>query len=560
SHLNSSSINFALTDQMSKSRKAPAQSKLKNTIAQLTEELQQLKRQLKEAGLNTQLVRPTGRPSLEEQQPGLLEAIVQIVSLDRQADERRHSEIIRSVKTLDQLQEALTHMNYNLSRSVAYLRLIPKWYNTEEGKRHVKTVPVKLLRSQNTARRSHEDTHFCAALIRNIKEMLSLLGPKSALVISQDDKVLEYRVELPDHDWVVAERYKLISSVYAILDIQEGKYGQAEAVTYLGPTFIRIHSSKHDSSTAYSHDKDFDDLINEEKLRNYTTTNEQPKPVVVLISDGGLDENSRYRKTIQMMIEYFDKYNLDTIIVVCFVLHQSAFNPVKRRMVPLSHDLAGVILLHDTFGSYLDTQLKTNDEELKKLLVKYINPPNEHYSPSEKSATWIEKHVMTCHYVTQVMKCDDPSCYKPFCSGIRQILPNRFFPLPLVVQQTPYNICIAKINEFDDTTHFSSFLLSVLMEKKLTSPNMNLRYLPFDWYCPTVNKSINEYICSYYNRGCFGYLRIPSGVEEEAVPKDVLETYNQQVQVQEKLVADKVLIVNWDTWKECEWKMSKLEY
>ncbi|CAG8461733.1 4622_t:CDS:2 [Dentiscutata erythropus] len=42
--------------------------------------------------------------------------------------------------------------------------------------------------SQNLARRSHDDTHFCAALIRNIKEILSLLGPKSALVISQDNK------------------------------------------------------------------------------------------------------------------------------------------------------------------------------------------------------------------------------------------------------------------------------------------------------------------------------------------------------------------------------------
>ncbi|CAG8754598.1 5777_t:CDS:2 [Dentiscutata erythropus] len=525
---------------MSKSREVPAQSKLKNTIAQLTEKLWQLSI-LDQRGMITNIdkerkekiqyeirlsskalhkleyhkqsqQKPTGCPSLEEQQPDLLEAIVQIVSLDGQADERY----------------------------------------TEEGKRHVKTVPVKLLRSQNTARRSHEDTHFCAALIRNIKEIVSLLGPKSALVISQDDKAriplglaaankqapilmrLEYRVELLDHDWVVAKKHKQIPSVYAILDIQESKYEQAKAVTYSGPIFIRIRSGKHDSSTTYSHSKDFDDLINEEKLRNYTTTNEQPKPVVVLISDGGPNENPKYRKTIQMMIEHFDKYS-------------------------------GVILPHDTFGLYLDAQLKTNDEELEKY------PPNEHYSPSEKSATWIEKHVITCHYVTQVVKCDDPSCF----------------------QQTPYNICAAKINEFDDTTHFSSFLLSVLMERKLTPPDMNLRYLSFDWYCPTVNKSINEYICSYcnryfalkktlknYTRKCLhkefnlsveaaldtqkfpvvyvhnyhhGEFLVSNKssetiwVEEEVVPEDILEIYNQQVQVQEELVADKVLIVNWDT-------------
>ncbi|CAG8708242.1 16405_t:CDS:1, partial [Dentiscutata heterogama] len=88
--------------------------------------------------------------------------------------------------------------------------------------------------------------------------------------------------------------HKLISSVYAILDIQEGKYRHAKAVLYLGPTFIRIHSDKHDSSTAYSHSKDFDNLINEEQLRNFTTTtNKQPKPVVVLLTNNSPDKNSR---------------------------------------------------------------------------------------------------------------------------------------------------------------------------------------------------------------------------------------------------------------------------
>ncbi|CAG8626392.1 7580_t:CDS:1, partial [Dentiscutata heterogama] len=66
--------------------------------------------------------------------------------------------------------------------------LISRQHNSEKGKRYIKTVSVKLLKSQNSARRSHDDTHFCTALIRNIKEIVSLLGPKSALVISQDDK------------------------------------------------------------------------------------------------------------------------------------------------------------------------------------------------------------------------------------------------------------------------------------------------------------------------------------------------------------------------------------
>ena len=44
----------------------------------------------------------------------------------------------------------------------------------------------------------------------------------------------------------------------------------------------------------------------------------------------------------------------------------SAFNPVERRMAPLSHDLCGLILPHDTFGNHLDSSGKTTDVRLEK--------------------------------------------------------------------------------------------------------------------------------------------------------------------------------------------------
>ncbi|CAG8626362.1 10679_t:CDS:2 [Dentiscutata erythropus] len=185
---------------MVKMRETLAQAKLRDTIVQLNKELWQLNAS-ENRGMNTnadsedkeriqaeleslktlnkleyqqkyhkkyrsqqkqklqQVERPTiGRLRLEETQLGLLEAIFRIVSPDGQADKGRHSETLQSVKTLDQLQEALEQMNYKLSRSATYLRLIPKQHNTVERKQHVKTIPVKLLRAQNTARRAHEDT------------------------------------------------------------------------------------------------------------------------------------------------------------------------------------------------------------------------------------------------------------------------------------------------------------------------------------------------------------------------------------------------------------------
>ncbi|CAG8562824.1 33362_t:CDS:2, partial [Racocetra persica] len=201
-------------------------------------------------------------------------------------------------------------------------------------------------------------------------------------------------------------------------ETDNSKYRNAEAITYSGPTFIRIHSSKHDTSTAYSHGKDFDDIMNDERLHNFTKTEDgQTKPVILILTDGA----------------------------------------------PLSHDLAGIILFHDTFGSHLNEQLKIFDERLEKCnfkaareilasvwedtvidgylgLVEYVDPPEEHYQSSlnEKPVTWIEKHTITCHYITQVVKCDNPSCCRPFHSRIRQLFPNYFFSPPILVQQKPH--------------------------------------------------------------------------------------------------------------------------
>ena len=89
---------------------------------------------------------PPGRPPIETDQPQLLSTILDIVEASSSTDERRRSGMIRSLKTLDDLQSALKNAGFNLSRSATYCRLLPKRGNTKEAKRHVVTVPVRLLR------------------------------------------------------------------------------------------------------------------------------------------------------------------------------------------------------------------------------------------------------------------------------------------------------------------------------------------------------------------------------------------------------------------------------
>ncbi|CAG7734334.1 unnamed protein product, partial [Allacma fusca] len=267
-----------------------------------------------------------GRPRLETSQPTLLQTIVKLVSPTGAAEDRRRSEKLRSCQTLDEILEQLNKKAYalkrilikfifsgfQLSRSSLYLRLLPRDSLTIEGKRHVQTVPVRLIRAQNNFRKKHVDFHFTAATMMWLKQIGEIIGDQSVCVISQDDKSrvplglaaaskqapilmhMEYQVSLPDHDWVVASRHKLIPSVYAGMSFNsQGK------MTYSGPIYIAVRSGKHDSSTAKSHAADIRQLFELPAFASLVKRKDLTvKPIVIILSDGGPDENPRYPKTL----------------------------------------------------------------------------------------------------------------------------------------------------------------------------------------------------------------------------------------------------------------------
>lgn len=127
----------------------------------------------------------SGRPRLEYNQPELLEVLAEIAKFGGCADDKRRSEMIRSCKTLSDLTEHLNLAGYSLSRSATYLRLLPRNVNTIEGKKHVKTVPVKLSRATTDLHKSHLDSKFCTASIRNLESLASILGPEQVFFLSQ---------------------------------------------------------------------------------------------------------------------------------------------------------------------------------------------------------------------------------------------------------------------------------------------------------------------------------------------------------------------------------------
>lgn len=254
-----------------------------------------------------------GRPRLEEKNDNFLDAIKAAAIHGSASHERRQTDEIKCCKTLDELKCTVEKLlGMTISRSALYTRLLPKNSRSGQASRHVVTVEVRLSKPTNDLHKQHPDGKFCTATIRNLESLASILGPKQCAFLSQDDKArvpigitaakeqhslvmhLNYRVQLPDHDFIIGERHKLIPSVYAGICIKPNGKGDPDDVTYSGPTFITVRSGKHSQSTAATHAYDFHNLLKNENFSEILKNNKgDVKPIMIFTVDGGPDENPR---------------------------------------------------------------------------------------------------------------------------------------------------------------------------------------------------------------------------------------------------------------------------
>ena len=90
---------------------------------------------------------------------------------------------------------------------------------------------------------------------------------------------VSYEVRLPDHDFVKACKHKLVPAVYAGCELRVTSVKAHPEISYSGPTYIAVRSLKHDSRTAYTHDRDFDHVMDMEEFQDDGIV----KPVAVLL-------------------------------------------------------------------------------------------------------------------------------------------------------------------------------------------------------------------------------------------------------------------------------------
>ena len=119
----------------------------------------------------------------------LHQAIVQLATTGAGAYRRHRTDVLNTCKSLDDLCVGLVKEGYILSWQALYLHLSLRRIDNMEGKRHVRTVPVKLHKAQNNLQNQHTNGDFMFTTKQFLQDIVALFGSKSVFVISVDDKV-----------------------------------------------------------------------------------------------------------------------------------------------------------------------------------------------------------------------------------------------------------------------------------------------------------------------------------------------------------------------------------
>ena len=140
---------------------------------------------------------------------------------------------------------------------------------------------------------------------------------------------VDYEVRLPDYDFVKATKHKPTPSVYAACKIRSASSKTAPEISYSGPTYIAIRSGKHDSSTAYSHGRDFDYALELEEFQSVVKNDGEIKSVAIFFQMVVLMKTHVFPKPLMWL---FSILRTTTLTHFLFLrMHQVCLPTIKLR-------------------------------------------------------------------------------------------------------------------------------------------------------------------------------------------------------------------------------------
>ena len=311
---------------------------------------------------------------------------------------------------------------------------------------------------------------------------------------------IEYKVRLPDHNFVVGPRHTLIPSVYGVWKIKENN-----ELSYSRNTFIRIRSGKLDSSSTHAHAYDMKEPFHSSNLPE--------RPILVLSTDGWQDEAPRYPKPLATAIYLFKHLKLDVFLHGVNAAELSAFKPVERRMSLLSHNIAGFVLPHENFVSPLDS---LRDVELEKKKFFHASqvlpdiwshtvidgykvdcralPVGKKFPPPEMSPSWAARHVQQSRYALQIVNGQDRNCCQPFMTNWILFFPERFVPFPACHKNENSGLETLEPKDYFQNQKSYKFALlhQSLLAKVKSQVSINYAIVPLDMYCPLLDGKLEK--------------------------------------------------------------------
>ena len=309
-------------------------------------------------------------------------------------------------------------------------------------------------------------------------------------------------------------------------EIQDTPLADRKAVKYFGPTVIQVKSLKHTHSNASIQIEALDSMLKNEEMCK--TSEGLTKPILILSRDG--HDGPRFPTTRDTLGKIFKEHDLDFIYCVCNAAGLSAYHFIERRMAPLSAHLAGVVLPRDAYGTHLDKNGNTIDDELEiqnfekagELLCALWNdmmidnypvkctyrvPSKEPLKIDPITAEWVENHCRISTYCLQISKCEDLNCCKKARCNLKTIIMEKYLPGPLLVKRCKESgLQLASIGEepLKDKRIYTSIMETMALAHLKPKGYDNVE-LPYDLFCPSVQKRITNsggerYQCVY--SGC----------------------------------------------------------
>jgi hypothetical protein len=132
------------------------------------------------------------------------------------------------------------------------------------------------------------------------------------------------------------------------------------------------------------------------------------------------------------------------------------------------------------------------------VVADYIKPEDSEIildSMHTKTIQWRNQHVRQSQYFTQIVKCFDPGCCRKPRILYFALIPDRFLPPPVPLQQTTDGLRTPDIGQIEHATFPSVFLLLSLHANMLPRAANSFKLLPYDAYCPSIQAVLVRRIC-----------------------------------------------------------------